>query len=1038
MKRKVTSILLATLIIAQVFGFGVWMKPEKAKAAIIDLTQANCGMSLLSNNTYRLIEDMVCPNAVALNINSNRINIVLDGNGHFLKGADYYTTGISIYSDFNTSGITIQNFSEISHFGTAIRLNDANDNISVRDNIFDSNVVALFFNGYSGANFADNMFSRNTRTMIGNNSGTFVGNELRYNKGNIRDVIDTNHFNPNEEVEMDPGNIEFDESVSGSRKKNVDEPINFSFSMFNLSDKSACNNCVATVTTSPSEDVSINKIGNVATGSFTPHKDGTYSLIAEVTDASGNISKRQFLFFVGSDGDFETATTKYYLRGTNPTKGQPRSFPNDYDLKAMSKAQPQGVEEWRCIEWVQNSTDEIPDFPFANLETADIHSWYYGSTGDMLFTSLTRFATNFDANNNSNVEDPIINSTGTYHFENNTIENVNWAMDFANSWNWLAVKHIGSGLKLVTFPDQANADSPSFVDFTYTYSARPAVKSISNEKVILLSATEPTDDPGNASIVVDGTGETDMVLDGYKRPFAGHTTTVTPTDATLKLTGLNGLTTIDSRKMDITPNTGSIDIDITTWNTSGDYSKEWVEIGTGVASALHEIGDLGPNAYYTVTTDGGWTHTGQANMDGEMTFTYDGGYSEHTFNLASDSVLPVVDAGLDKVVNAQFTQNGTASDASGIDKYQWMKVSGPGTVNFGTEKAENTTVSASIDGTYVLRLTATDNAGNEAYDEMTFTKDSVAPSLTISNPNPIAFTTIDSTLDITGSAVDARSGIESLTINGVPISNPASFSTTVSLSLGLNTITVVATDTVGNIKTTILNTTRIQVSVASTNDQDDAAADESNPSESDSNSSAPVSNTDSSGNASDTSTESSSDTLISPITSIAKIVDSALAEESSAVVIDNNKDLNTLKILDGGKETILNANETPNFSTQTPSLKGKTEPFATVIIEIHSDPIVAEVVADKDGYWEYIPSGKLELGEHSVKITIKQKDTEKLISEQNYKFNIVEKTETQEETTEGSQFGDKKTNNNWLYLIAFLLLGIFGIVYLKKKYKSNK
>lgn len=102
-----------------------------------------------------------------------------------------------------------------------------------------------------------------------------------------------------------------------------------------------------------------------------------------------------------------------------------------------------------------------------------------------------------------------------------------------------------------------------------------------------------------------------------------------------------------------------------------------------------------------------------------------------------DKTAPSINAGLDKITNAQFTQDATASDgASGVATYLWGKVSGPvgGTITFGTPNAEDTTISADTNGEYVISLTVTDNAGNSASDEMTLTWDTVAPTAEITSP----------------------------------------------------------------------------------------------------------------------------------------------------------------------------------------------------------------------------------------------------------------------------------------------------------------
>ncbi len=98
---------------------------------------------------------------------------------------------------------------------------------------------------------------------------------------------------------------------------------------------------------------------------------------------------------------------------------------------------------------------------------------------------------------------------------------------------------------------------------------------------------------------------------------------------------------------------------------------------------------------------------------------------------ALDTSIPIVDAGPNVISNAPFLQNGTTSDSiSGIATYQWTQVSGPGAIIFGTDTAEDTTIDADADGTYVIRLTVTDNAGNQAWDEFTLTWDATPPETT--------------------------------------------------------------------------------------------------------------------------------------------------------------------------------------------------------------------------------------------------------------------------------------------------------------------
>lgn len=104
------------------------------------------------------------------------------------------------------------------------------------------------------------------------------------------------------------------------------------------------------------------------------------------------------------------------------------------------------------------------------------------------------------------------------------------------------------------------------------------------------------------------------------------------------------------------------------------------------------------------------------------------------FTLTWDATEPVLDAGEDVISNSQFLQNASATEGvSGIATYEWTQVSGPGTITFGNAGAEDTTIDVDTDGTYVIRLNVTDNAGNWAYDEVTLIWDTTAPVITVSN-----------------------------------------------------------------------------------------------------------------------------------------------------------------------------------------------------------------------------------------------------------------------------------------------------------------
>ncbi|HEY0732081.1 MAG TPA: carbohydrate-binding protein, partial [Chitinophagaceae bacterium] len=85
---------------------------------------------------------------------------------------------------------------------------------------------------------------------------------------------------------------------------------------------------------------------------------------------------------------------------------------------------------------------------------------------------------------------------------------------------------------------------------------------------------------------------------------------------------------------------------------------------------------------------------------------------------------PTVNAGPDKSITlptSSVSLSGSASDADGsIASYQWTKVSG-GAATITSPSSASTTITGLVQGSYVFRLTVTDNGGATASDEVSVT-----------------------------------------------------------------------------------------------------------------------------------------------------------------------------------------------------------------------------------------------------------------------------------------------------------------------------
>jgi pimeloyl-ACP methyl ester carboxylesterase len=92
---------------------------------------------------------------------------------------------------------------------------------------------------------------------------------------------------------------------------------------------------------------------------------------------------------------------------------------------------------------------------------------------------------------------------------------------------------------------------------------------------------------------------------------------------------------------------------------------------------------------------------------------------------AAVNQLPVASAGADQSITLPINTlnvTGGATDADGtISSYAWTKFNGPAGGTIATPAAANTTLSGLVQGTYIFRLTVTDNNGGSASDDVTVT-----------------------------------------------------------------------------------------------------------------------------------------------------------------------------------------------------------------------------------------------------------------------------------------------------------------------------
>jgi hypothetical protein len=174
-----------------------------------------------------------------------------------------------------------------------------------------------------------------------------------------------------------------------------------------------------------------------------------------------------------------------------------------------------------------------------------------------------------------------------------------------------------------------------------------------------------------------------------------------------------------------------------TWSTTvGD--NFWLRV-TGVAvyatTAFTNNCDGGITTVPVYTWDGTYTvYACVADKAGNVTT------GEQTYNI--DKTAPYVELTSTTIyTNQTLTYTGIAYDITGnnvmsdINTVAWSKVSGTGTITFGSPNARTTTISSDTEWLFVLRLTATDHAGNVTTGEMNFVWDVTDPILAFTYTN---------------------------------------------------------------------------------------------------------------------------------------------------------------------------------------------------------------------------------------------------------------------------------------------------------------
>lgn len=225
----------------------------------------------------------------------------------------------------------------------------------------------------------------------------------------------------------------------------------------------------------------------------------------------------------------------------------------------------------------------------------------------------------------------------------------------------------------------------------------------------------------------------------YQPPYTMGTNSVNATGAIRvyedgKYRYTSATSSASSMDFDATPSGGSfysysstaarpswLDISTITWNTSGTYAKQWTATGQGATTTVFTVGDLVPDAYYTVSVDNAATSTQQADSNGRISYTYTSGWSTHTFDVnatAATCSLSLNDSSIYYGQSATLTWTSTHGLSASLDNsIGSVGLNGSTTVSpaAGTHTYTLTVTGGGSDASATCSATlAVNNAGNGA------------------------------------------------------------------------------------------------------------------------------------------------------------------------------------------------------------------------------------------------------------------------------------------------------------------------------------
>ena len=257
--------------------------------------------------------------------------------------------------------------------------------------------------------------------------------------------------------------------------------------------------------------------------------------------------------------------------------------------------------------------------------------------------------------------------------------------------------------------------------------------------------------------------------------------------------------------VEATPPTGPPNISITS-PLNGLITKQAMVTVSGTIDYKYSVVKVnGVGAVVSNNTFGATIQLSEGQNTISVIATNSAGSTAKTLQVILDTVPPLVaitqPADATKTKQTTVTVTGTVSDNRGISSI--VVNSHASTANEDSTFTHNVTLD---EGNNTITAQATDVAGNITAASVIVVRDTTAPTITVTSPSSGSITTLP-TSTITGSVNDLEAVV---TVNGEAVNyKDGTFNKTVNLSVGANTFTISASDTLGNTSTRSLTITYV-------------------------------------------------------------------------------------------------------------------------------------------------------------------------------------------------------------------------------------